>query len=233
MGFRLLVVKAAQRVRKTGLRATLCQAYGSLKELFGRRGAMDAFDQQYGTDTGGAVPLWKLKLDSPNAAFGIKYQPSDEQEIRAAIAFLHENPRDITFIDLGCGKGRVLLVAATQGFRQMIGVEFAHELAEVARRNLAKMHVTNAAVVHGDAADYEFPDRDPTIVYLYNPFLEEVIAKVIVNLKKSRARKLFVIYKVPSCAALFDQSGFLTRIGSPPGIPYVQIWKRSDSSGES
>jgi SAM-dependent methyltransferase len=128
---------------------------------------------------------------------------SPSREVRDAVGFLGEDPGSFDFVDLGCGKGRVLLVAANLGFKQVIGVEFARELAEIANQNFTKMKVTNAAVVHADAAEYQFPDSD-LVVYLYNPFLPQVMKKVVANLKRSRAKRLFVIYSVPDCGSLFD-----------------------------
>jgi SAM-dependent methyltransferase len=229
MSLKLVIAKIIKNLRKNGLRATLSMAFGSegMMGLLRRKAKIDAFDQQYGTDTAGIVPLWKLSLESPNAIFGIKYQASYEQEIRDAVSLLPVDPREYTFVDFGCGKGRVLLVAANLGFREVIGVEFAHELADIAKKNLAIMRVANAVIVEGDAANYRL-NCDNAVIYFYNPFGEEVMAKVISNLKEANARNLFVVYVTPNCADLLDQSGFLTRLGSPAGQPDIQVWRRSD-----
>jgi SAM-dependent methyltransferase len=205
-----------------------------LRELVGRLGrgdTTDGFDLKYGTDTGGKIALWNFKIDSPNAVFGVKYQATGEEELAEAISFLDDHPQNLTFIDLGCGKGRALLVAARLGFKQVIGVEFAHELAGIARKNLGVMRIPNAAVVEADAAEYRFPDND-MVVYLYNPFSKEVMEKVLENLRESLGKRLYVIYKVPDCAEIFDKSGFLIRMGGPPTRPYIQIWKAASSMPE-
>ena len=155
--------------------------------------------------------------------FGREYQTVDEQVLIDAITALREDPQALTFIDLGCGKGRALLVAANLGFQHVIGVEFVHQLAEIARKNLAHRGTANAVVAEGDAAKYRFPNCD-MVVYLFNPFSQEVMQKVVANLRESHARKLYVIYVNPECAGLFDASGFLTRLGCPPGRADIQIW---------
>jgi SAM-dependent methyltransferase len=226
LNIRLFFAKVAQKLREEGLRTTLRGGFG----MFRRRVA-DDFDLQHGTDTGGSESLWKFNIDSPNARFGRKYQPTGEEELSEAINFLGVDPRGITFIDLGCGKGRTLLVAAKLGFKQMIGVEFTQELAEVARKNLAKMRIPNAAIVRGDAGEYRFPAGD-IAVYLYNPFSEEIMRKVVLNLQECVSQNLYVIYKVPDCMALFDGSGFLTRVGYPPGREYIQVWRNTARGGE-
>ena len=102
----------------------------------------------------------------------------------------------------------------------MIGVEFAGELVEVARTNLAKRQIANAVVSHVDAADYDFPDSN-LVVYLYNPFSQEVLRKVVANLKAGCSKRLYVIYKG---AEIFDSSSFLRRFGSSPTALHIQIW---------
>ena len=94
---------------------------------------------------------------------------------------------DYTFIDIGCGKGRTLILALDYGFRNVVGVEFAAELVAIARANLASRGLdtnANVTVLQEDATQYEFPGG-PLVVYLYNPFGPEVFRKVLDNLLRS------------------------------------------------
>lgn len=218
MNFQLLVGKIARRLHQDGVPATIRKLGAYL-----RRGRVaDEFDVRYGVDTGGIEPLWKFKILSRNVRFGVRYQPTNEQELTDAVNFLHEDPQTLTFIDLGCGKGRTLLVASKLGFKQVIGVEFARELVQIARVNLAKMGIVNATVIHGDAADFQSFSSD-FVLYLYNPFSQEVMRRVVANLRESHSKRLFLIYSDPECADLLDSSGFLSRFGCPPGRN-IQIW---------
>jgi SAM-dependent methyltransferase len=216
----MLLAKVVQSTRQHGMRATIEKSYAFLR---GTR-PTDDFDLKYGTDTSGVESLWKLEISSPNGRLGERYQPTDEQEPVDSVNFLHESPGKLSFIDLGCGKGRTLLVAAGLGFARIIGVEFARELVNTARQNLAKKRIDNAIVEHADAADFPFPNSD-FVVYLYNPFSEAVMQKVVARLNECRAKKFYIIYRVPKCAEVFDSSGFLRRFGCPPGRPYIQVWK--------
>jgi SAM-dependent methyltransferase len=215
----LLTLKIVQTLRRDGLRAALRKCINNIKH---DRSA-DDFDLRHGTDTGGIEPLWKFKIRSPNACFGSRYEVTQEQELADSVNFLKEDLENFTFIDIGCGKGRTLLVAAKLGFKQMIGVEFAGELVEVARTNLAKRQIANAVVLHVDAADFDFPDSN-LVVYLYNPFSQEVLRKVVANLKAGCSKRLYVIYKGQQCAEIFDSSSFLRRFGSSPTARHIQIW---------
>lgn len=219
MDVQLLTLKIVQTLRQDGLRAALRKCLNNIKH---ERSA-DDFDLRYGTDTGGIEPLWKFKIHSPNAHFGSRYEVTQEQELADAVTFLNEDLKNFTFIDLGCGKGRTLLVASKLGFKQMIGVEFVRELVEIARTNVAKRQIANAVVLHADAADFEFPDSN-LVVYLYNPFSQEVLRGVVAKMKAGCSKRLYVIYKGSQCTEIFDSCSFLTRFGNPPTAQHIQIW---------
>lgn len=228
MNIQLLAGKLARTLREHGVQEACRRALGHL----GRRSAADPFDSRHGTDTGGLEPLWKLSIRSPNARFGERYEATGEQELTAALAHLGADYRRFTFIDLGCGKGRPLLVAARSGFARVVGVEFARELAEIARRNLQRQGATQATVVHGDAAEFAFPAGN-LVVYLYNPFSDQVLRKVVAHLQADASGDCFVIYKSPRCAAVWDAAGTFSRMPSPPLAPHLAIWRRSGRAADS
>ena len=100
--------------------------------------------------------------------------------------------RELTFIDIGAGKGRVLLLASRLPVRRMIGVEYSPELCAVAERNVAAWgpgHPDAAPIelVCQDATTYAFPD-EPLLVYMYNPFEEPLMLQVLANLRASIER---------------------------------------------
>lgn len=202
-----------------GVSATCRRAWRQLA----RHRVVDGFDAHNGTETGGLVPLWQLNIDSPNARHGERYEATTEVELVDALNSLGEPLGAFTFIDLGCGKGRTLIVAAQMQFKQIIGVEFARELADIATRNLARLNVPHASVLHADAAAFAFPAGD-MVIYLYNPFSEEVLSRVLDNLRSSSIGTLYVIYKAPRCARLLDDCGFLERRSRPPGAPHIEVW---------
>ena len=118
------------------------------------------------------------------------------------------DPARTTFIDLGCGKGRALVLAAQFGFRRVIGVEFDPVLAEAARHNAdawARRSSSQGSieVVTGDARQFPFPP-EPSLVFLFNPFGEAVTAPVVANLEQSlvdRPRDVHVLYLNPRAPA--------------------------------
>ena len=97
-----------------------------------------------------------------------------------------------TFIDMGSGKGRVLFVAAEYPFRKVMGVEFSKELHEEAVANLKQYNYrgrrcADIEPVLADAREFEFPE-DNLVIYLFNPFGEEVTGRMLENLERSLER---------------------------------------------
>ena len=172
-----------------------------------------AFDMRYHTDTLRWQDLRSLDVVGGNKDHGVFYQPTQARTLRKVFSKLNL-PREGAFLDLGCGKGRTLILAAEYGYTHIIGVEFSNLLCRVAKINMARYAERHPAsveflVVHADAAGYAIQDAVSTI-FLFNPFDEVIVAKVIDNIKKSWRkvpRRLYVIYRHPLHRHLFDNSG--------------------------
>ncbi|MGA7383770.1 MAG: methyltransferase domain-containing protein, partial [Methylocella sp.] len=132
------------RVRRDGLFRTAAKG---LQYLWHERSA-SAFDRKYGTDTGRIEPLWRLGIRSANLPFATRYETTGEEVIEPAIRYLGVKYSEFIFIDLGCGKGLPLLIAARLGFAKIIGVEFSPKLAAVARSNAEIMGIKNISVLN-------------------------------------------------------------------------------------
>jgi SAM-dependent methyltransferase len=121
------------------------------------------------------------------------------------------------FIDYGSGKGRALIAAALFPFHRVIGVELSAALNRIAAGNLRatrRFARTTVELVTEDAATYEIPS-DVTIVYLYNPFKDEVFVSVLERIAASLAaapRRITLIYTNPVMHdALIARGWTLTR----------------------
>jgi predicted RNA methylase len=190
------------KLRRDGVLTTFRAAvHWGLRRL--RREGPSEFDQVTGLQTDGLVSSWQVRLVSPEATPGSRYQPTPAELARRMIASLPIAYSDFHFVDLGCGKGRVLFIAEEFGFRSVTGVEYGEELAEVARRNVAQAGKQDRIEVRWqDASTYEIPDR--TVVFMYNPFGAAVMSAVAAAI--GRARDVHVIYFEPKeeCARLLD-----------------------------
>ncbi len=79
-----------------------------------------------------------------------------------------------TFVDIGAGMGRAVLLAAELPFRQVVGVELHPALVRIARRNLAVWRTAGrtrspARIAACDAVEFAFPPG-PCVAFLFNPF---------------------------------------------------------------
>ncbi|HET9086190.1 MAG TPA: class I SAM-dependent methyltransferase, partial [Acidobacteriaceae bacterium] len=124
-----------------------------------------------------------------------------------------------TFIDVGCGKGRALLLAQRYRFHQLVGLEISPELAQIARENQYKFHAYwNLAnpvnVLPCDAAEFVWPE-EPSVLFLYHPFARPVMMRLIEKLRKSlraHPRELYLLYANPELHDALLKAGFLVKL---------------------
>jgi SAM-dependent methyltransferase len=169
-----------------GLRGLALRAWN---RLIHRRGSGPAFnelaephpfDRLHATDTSGHISGEVL---TPSNLYNTAYYAISPSTLTHALQLLPEPVTGFDFVDLGCGKGRALLVAAQFPFAHIRGVELSAELCDVARVNTAAD--TRIAVEQADAVTVTYPDA-PLVVYLYHPFLAPMLRKVLANLERQR-----------------------------------------------
>jgi len=176
----------------------------------------NAFDRRHGTDTSGIVELSQLRIASEARADGHRYQPISKRDFRRLLREAPLRYQDYTFVDMGSGKGRALLLAADYPFTRIVGVEFSPELCEIARRNVEQYARRTGRgerfeVVCGDAQAYDLPPT-PVVLYLYNPFGSSTLAGVLDRIHAwylAHPHDLVIFYRVPWHADLLEAAPFL------------------------
>ncbi len=184
------------------------------------------FDQLRGTDTGGLIPRHDLLTGHPSdrhvtAYYGVA--PSilrsllDLWQHRAAPPFALDR---YTFLDIGAGKGRAMLVAAESPFQQVLGVELNPELARIAERNfnLARSPETVAqgvpellspvTLLCGDALETPMPVT-PTLLHLFHPFEAPLLRKLLGRIETAflaRPGQLDLLYVNAEHAAVLTRN---------------------------
>lgn len=189
----------------------------------------DGFDRKFSTDTTGLIHGYER-----NGETTIVYWPTRAPEFKRIMAELDGiDFAERVFIDIGCGKGRVVLLAAGYPFRRVVGLENLPWLADVANRNLKSytgpVVADSVEVVLGDAEDYEIPPDD-LVVYLFDPFAEDGITQCAKRLAEAGGRtgqRITVLYYSASYARAFRDVGFrLTAEGHARDLPW-QIYELS------
>jgi 2-polyprenyl-3-methyl-5-hydroxy-6-metoxy-1,4-benzoquinol methylase len=93
-----------------------------------------AFERRHGLETLAIEKLDGLTIRVGERTQGFYYEGMRMLPLRRLFAKLRKLvPPDAALVDLGCGKGNVLLAAAEAGVANIRGVEFARELCEQAR----------------------------------------------------------------------------------------------------
>jgi len=121
--------------------------------------------------------------------------------------------RDI-FVDYGSGKGAAIIHAKKIGFKRTIGVEFAKELHEQAVENIKKLALENVESLYADAASYRL-SNETSLIFLFNPFDEVVMQKVVNNIvaqKENFKSDVYVIYVNSSCNILKNNFELLDEV---------------------
>jgi len=197
-----------------------------------RYGDMEYDWEQRVNTTAGTVG-WRTRL---LGVFHSPYQPTEPELFREMMAALPINFCDFTFVDIGSGKGRALLLAAEYPFRRIIGVEVLAELHQAAEENVAAYRertgqesgdgdcekgaerTTAIVTLCMDAREFVFPET-PLVVYLFNPLPETGLRRVIRNLEEScrRApREVWVLYHNPELKAALEERPWLNRANATP-----------------
>jgi SAM-dependent methyltransferase len=215
-----LIEKFGDRLRTEGAWRTAARVLGHIAYLHNRW--IDAgFDRRYGTETSGIIAPSQLDLQGEHAYAANRYEPVQIPVFRRMMRDLPVRHGDYAFVDFGSGKGRALLMASQYPFRRVIGVELSSMLHAAALRNVAVFERRNPGaarieLVCGDALRYPIPEGH-VVCFLYNSFGRPLVEKMIENVdlaRRGRSRHIFVVYRNPVCADLFDGAGFLHTVAA-------------------
>lgn len=225
-GFRGALVHAYRRLARSlgnhGLRGTLERAFVkapvpavSAEPVKGR--PPDPFDLAHGTDTGGYISGAAMRSVSMSAVYITAYAGIAASAFNQAIANLPITPEKYTFVDLGCGKGRALFLAAQFPFPRLVGVELATDLCEIAWTNIATNPdwASRISVLNEDATTFKYPEG-LLLVYFFHPFLAPVLRRVLANLERQlrrSPRETYVLYaRNPHYTEVLKRFPFLREI---------------------
>ncbi|HEX2745451.1 MAG TPA: hypothetical protein VHN16_13750 [Streptosporangiaceae bacterium] len=123
-------------------------------------------------------------------------------QVRRALKDLTPGPTDV-FVDLGSGKGKVLLIAGRFPYRRAIGVEIDEGLSRYSQRNVqragSRLRAQLVEIVNASVLDWAIPD-EVSVIFMFNPFIGRTFHSVIGHIFESydrRPRDLHIVYQYP------------------------------------
>ena len=170
------------------------------------------FDLRHGVDTSGLLYADKLPTGHAHDRYSEGYYATAPSLFhglmaewqgalangRAGLPVAGPGVEDYAFVDLGCGKGRVVMMASEYPFRAVRGIELSAGLVRVARRNLRKWMrakprdgwaaCRDVRVERGDVLGLELPDG-PVVLFLFNAFGAEVLGPLMERLAAEARRR--------------------------------------------
>ncbi|WP_438036036.1 SAM-dependent methyltransferase [Sorangium sp. So ce204] len=183
-------------------------------------GATDDFDRRYGVTTSGSVEARDAGITDENVLTNaIRYVPIPEPVMRHILRTVTKelNPGEFSFVDLGCGWGRAVLIASWFPFKEIIGVEVSPAHCEIANRNIGQYLESRAGdratkcrsirVSHANALDFEFPDSN-LLIYMFRPFSGSLFRGVLDKLHQFRVktgRQVLVVLCCPTEERLLEE----------------------------
>ncbi|HEY1994769.1 MAG TPA: class I SAM-dependent methyltransferase [Edaphobacter sp.] len=177
------------------------------------------FDERHGVDTSGLIGGGELRSGHKNDVFNTAYYGMAPSRFQRVMQYwvadqTHPALENYSFVDLGCGKGRAVMMASEFRFRVAVGVELHAALAGIAETNIAVWTEAGRAVcpvriVCGDATEFVFPEG-PCLLYLFNPFAAPVMKRLIERIEadfRGRPGMLDLIYFNPEAGELLEAHG--------------------------
>ncbi len=170
------------------------------------RSAGRRFDHDYGVTTQAILFLTDLDPEHVGdaGAHATHYEAVPPADFRTLVAALPAQAiAASTFVDVGAGMGRAILLAAEYPFKQVVGIELSPGLYEVARENLERAERRRRAcrdvrLVRGDARSSSYPPGD-LAVFMYNPFDGEAMRATLGSiLLRRNPGTTWLLYHTPA-----------------------------------
>ena len=156
------------------------------------------FDTENDVKTSGLIPGRYLKTGHTHDRHSTAYFGVAPSVFQALLKrWQRTNPaaplESFTFMDMGAGMGRAMLLASQHPFRKVIGIELNPLLAEIASSNIYKWKSADRArapmrIICGDGVDARFPSG-PCLLFLFNPFGAAVMRRLLARLAHIFAKR--------------------------------------------
>lgn len=169
---------------------------------------------KYGARTFLPVDLNKLTIINGDKSKSSRYEAVNFFLIEKLFETLPQFSSNTSIVDLGCGKGRVLLVAAHYGFTNITGIDFAVELCIEAIKNMEKVSSKFPKIkwniINSNVIDYDIKPDD-SVFFMFNPFTQDIITILLNKLENSchqHPRSIYFLYTNPYYKEVLIRNGY-------------------------
>lgn len=168
----------------------------------------------YGSGTFIPADLKDMTISGDNVSKGSRYEPVSFYMLEKLFSGFRKISNDPALVDLGCGKGRALMVAPHFGFNELTGIDFAKEVTDIAASNMKKTELIfpeiKCRVINDDILNYEIRAED-AVFFMFNPFDEMILKKFLDKLDVSCnnfPRTVYFLYASPQHKKVLMDRGF-------------------------
>ncbi len=171
------------------------------------------FDIKRGVDTHAWLPIENFDNGIRNLEHGVLYMCSSSSVIKQSTKKMRKlanfDFREADFIDVGCGKGKVILVwdeMLDENIR-IIGIDYSKSLVSICKNNLDKAgSKRDINIIEGDITKIDFDSfKRNLVIYMYNPFDENILSEFISLLGN---KNVCIIYNNPVHQQTLIDGGF-------------------------
>jgi SAM-dependent methyltransferase len=169
---------------------------------------------KYGSNTFVPVELKNLTITNGERKKASRYEAVSFYMLEKLLSAFQKVSGLTSIVDLGSGKGRVLMVAPHFGFTDITGIDFAKELCLQANMNMREKEKEfpniRWRVINENVENYDIGGSD-SVFFMFNPFTEVVLKGFLEKLDHSChqfPRRIYFLYASPQHQQLLLDDGY-------------------------
>ena len=166
-------------------------------------------EKRYKLNTSVPAELSRLTIRNGDISRSSRYEAINFYILEALLQRITEMGESRSFTDLGCGKGRAMVVAAHYGFTIIRGIDFATEVcrsAEENMRNISQLFPSvQYEVICDNVANYAISPEE-SVFFMFNPFDDTTIRAFLEKVEDSveqSPRTVYFLYASPKHIDVF------------------------------
>ncbi len=169
---------------------------------------------KYGSNTFIPAELKNLTITKGDIKKASRYEAVSFYMLEQLFAAFRKISDQTSIIDLGCGKGRMMMAAPHFGFTDITGIDFAKEVCGQAIVNMKRKEKQFPGikwkVINQNVEDYDI-NPDDSVFFMFNPFNQLVLKNFLKRLDASCdqfPRTIYFLYASPQHQKLLSDNGY-------------------------